>query len=128
VKPYIKLLTAMAVVTALAGCGAFTARFDNQEYMTYVSMSDRAVKLNGACGDTNKERAEHEVMRQLSNTAVIYAGHRPDEVSKEFASTMAGLVLRFKVGGSVVYCKESAENMRTAASTILYALGARSHN
>lgn len=125
-KPYIKLLTAMAVVTALAGCGTFTARFDNQEYMTYVAMFDRSVKLDGACGDANKEREHHEALRQLSNTAVTYAGHRPDEVSKTFASTTASLILRFKAGGSVVYCKETAANMKDATSTILYALGARS--
>lgn len=121
----IKSLLMLGVAILVVGCGTYTARFDNAEYYMYVTLTERSIAMENDCGYLAMEQAHLTSLKSTATTLVIYATHRPDAGSIEYAKSVDSLVSKVKAGGSVTYCKESMQNLQTGLKIAMTSLGKR---
>mgnify|MGYP001564776738 CR=1 FL=1 len=121
-----RVILSVMAAAMLAGCSLFKPdKYDGAEFVVYAEAWQWGQRLDDSCGRPAAEASAHTGLYLIAERARLFGLYGLYADSKAYAEGLGKVVNEFKPGGSLTYCRATAENIRTAAETAMRQIGRR---
>lgn len=128
-----KILIVVTMTVALSGCGIFGARYDTNEYSTFVQLHTLAKDAQKSCGNPDELRPKISALVTRADFLHTYTRYLPDneetfEIATILQANIHELEKAFTDGTkSETYCRVKLDILNVSLERALQAVAVKGH-